>query len=95
MPTTTDTPKIDDATRLFDHVLVQALHLSSLQKVKLVEKLMSVLETEMSTDTIESVESVPKRSLYGVLAHLGPAPSSEEIDGSRREAWGNFPREDI
>lgn len=35
------------------------------------------------------------RSLLGLGADLGPAPSGEEIDGARREAWANFPREDI
>jgi len=40
-------------------------------------------------------EKKPKRSLYGICADLGPAPSAEEIDESRREMWGNFPREDI
>lgn len=37
----------------------------------------------------------PRNSLYGALAHLGPAPSAEEIDEARREAWANFPRDDI
>lgn len=33
-----------------------------------------------------------KDTLYGALAHLGSAPSSEDIDEMRREAWANFPR---
>jgi len=37
----------------------------------------------------------PLRSLRGLCADLGPAPSAEEIDEARREAWMNFPREDI
>ena len=37
----------------------------------------------------------PRRSLYGIFADLGDAPSAEEIDEARREMWGNFPREDI
>ncbi len=37
----------------------------------------------------------PRESLYGIAAHLGPAPSAEEIDEARREAWANFPRDDI
>ena len=32
----------------------------------------------------------PRESLYGIAAHLGPAPSAEEIDQERREAWANF-----
>ena len=37
----------------------------------------------------------PRESLYGIAAHLGPAPSAEEIDEARRDAWANFPREGI
>ena len=37
----------------------------------------------------------PRRSSYGALAHLGPAPSSEDIDEARREAGANFPPDDI
>ena len=37
----------------------------------------------------------PYRSLWGVLKHLGPAPSAEDIDEVRREEWKNFPREDV
>ncbi|MGH2353884.1 MAG: hypothetical protein ACRDI2_12365 [Chloroflexota bacterium] len=29
----------------------------------------------------------PRKSALGVLAHLGPAPSAEEIDEARREMW--------
>ena len=35
------------------------------------------------------------KSLRGLCADLGPAPSAEEIDQASREAWANFPREDI
>ena len=51
-----------------------------------------MLEKEV---TMPSVALQPRRSLYGILAHLGPAPSAEEIDQARAEAWANFPREDI
>ena len=37
----------------------------------------------------------PRRSSYGALAHLGPAPSAEEIDAVRREVWASFPRDDV
>lgn len=37
----------------------------------------------------------PRKSLLGLCADLGPAPSAEEIDEARREAWADFPREDI
>jgi hypothetical protein len=29
------------------------------------------------------------------LADLGPAPTAEEIDEARHEAWANFPRDDF
>jgi hypothetical protein len=35
------------------------------------------------------------KSLLGLCADLGPAPTAEEIDQARKEAWGGFPREDI
>jgi hypothetical protein len=35
------------------------------------------------------------RSLIGLCADLGPAPSAEEIDEARREMWAGFPRDDI
>jgi hypothetical protein len=40
-------------------------------------------------------ERKPFRSLWGALSDLGPAPSAEEIDEARREAWANFPRDDF
>lgn len=41
------------------------------------------------------IDLQPRRSLYGIFAHLGTAPSAEEIDQARAEAWANFPREDL
>lgn len=37
----------------------------------------------------------PTRSLRGLLAKYGPAPSAEEIDRNRVEMFQNFPRGDI
>ena len=37
----------------------------------------------------------PLKSLRGLWKDLGFDLSAEEIDQARREAWGNFPREDI
>lgn len=36
------------------------------------------------------IELDPGRSIYGILADLGPAPSAEEIDEARREAWAKW-----
>jgi hypothetical protein len=35
-------------------------------------------------------ESRPKKSAYGLLAHYGPGPSTEEIDENRREMFRGF-----
>jgi hypothetical protein len=37
----------------------------------------------------------PTRSLRGLLAKYGPAPSAEEIDQNRAELFANFPRSDF
>jgi hypothetical protein len=37
----------------------------------------------------------PRKTSWGALADLGPAPSAEDIAEMRREVWGKFPREDI
>jgi hypothetical protein len=37
----------------------------------------------------------PRRSLWGICADLGPAPSAADIDAARRDAWASFPRDDI
>lgn len=92
MQTLKETQVIYNPTFSFDQLVFQALGLPPLQKVQLVEKLMRVLEKELAT----APEALPpRRSLYGALAHLGPAPSAEEIDEARAEAWANFANEDI
>ncbi len=37
----------------------------------------------------------PTRSLRGLLAKYGPAPSAEEIDQNRAEMFANFPSSDF
>ena len=37
----------------------------------------------------------PTRSLRGLLAKYGPAPSAEEIDQNRAEMFTDFPRSDF
>jgi hypothetical protein len=37
----------------------------------------------------------PTRSLRGLLAKYGPAPSAEEIDENRAEMFASFPRSDF
>ncbi|HNS01362.1 MAG TPA: hypothetical protein PKM78_03140 [Anaerolineae bacterium] len=62
--------------------------LSLLDKVRLVEHVMPQIERELAFTA-----KTPKRSLLGICADLGPAPSAETIDEARREMWANFPRE--
>ncbi|MGH2588807.1 MAG: hypothetical protein ACRDJE_28115, partial [Dehalococcoidia bacterium] len=71
-------------------IVDQALQLSALDKVRLIQRVATLLEGD-----IASMKGKPLLSARGILAHLGPAPTAEEIDEARREAWANFPREDI
>ena len=40
-------------------------------------------------------ESLPTRSVRGLLAKYGPAPSAEEIDANRVEMFAAFGRDDF
>ncbi len=62
--------------------------LSLLDKIRLVERVMPQIERELAFTA-----STPKRSLLGICADLGPAPSAEIIAEAQREMWANFPRE--
>lgn len=73
-----------------DNVLTSALQLDPADKAQLIERLALSLEHDL-----KSMRPAPKRSLLGLCADLGPAPSAEDIDAARHEAWGNFPREDV
>jgi len=55
-------------------VIERALKLSTLDKVRPIERVASVLRYE-----VESPGSRPQQSLHGILADLGPAPSEEDI----------------
>ncbi len=73
-----------------DQILDLTQRLSSRDKLRLIDSLARQLLQEA-----EPTHPTPRPSLRGALAHLGPAPSAEDIDEARREAWANFPREDI
>ena len=68
-------------------VLAQAQKLSTRDKVRLIEKVMPAIERE-----VDRTETKPYRSLWGACRDLGPAPSAEDIEEARREAWSSFPR---
>jgi len=67
--------------------------LSPVDKARLIEQIVPDIEREL----VASPRALPtaRKSLWGVCADLGPAPSSEDIVQARREEWANFPREDI
>ncbi|MBX6313877.1 MAG: hypothetical protein IRY99_13320 [Isosphaeraceae bacterium] len=78
------------STTIFDHICELARTPPPQEKLRLVDELVHQLLHEPAAPAKK-----PFRSLRGALADLGPAPSAEEIDEARREAWTNFPREDI
>jgi hypothetical protein len=85
---------MNETATTLEEVINQALHLSAEDKVRLIERLASVLKYDL-TQPEPAPEPASKRSLLGIFADLGPAPSAEDIDEARREEWANFPREDI
>ncbi len=69
-------------------ILELTQELSLLDKVRLIERMMPQIERDLA-----ATSKTPKRSLLGICADLGPAPSADTIDEARREMWANFPRE--
>lgn len=67
-----------------------AKKLSPRDKLRLIEHMAPEIERDILLAQLK-----PRKSLWGLWTDLGPAPSAEEIDEARREAWANFPREDI
>ena len=77
---------------IYDHVHGLAQTLSAEDRLRLISDLASGLNGSGERPT---TPRPPRKSLWGALKDLGPAPSAEEIDEARREEWKNFPREDI
>jgi hypothetical protein len=73
-----------------EQVFQLAKQLSLSDKVRLIEQLAPEIQRELPPN-----DPHPRRSLWGLCADLGTAPSAEEIDEARRDVWANFPREDI
>ena len=80
------------STVTLDQVLDLAQKLSPRDQARLVARLAPAIEEALEQP---ATLTVPRTPLRGRFADLGPAPSAEEIDEARREAWANFPREDI
>jgi hypothetical protein len=66
-----------------------ARQLPALDKVRLIEW----LAPEIERDLLRRPQEL--KSLLGLCADLGPAPSAGEIDEIRHEMWSAFPREDV
>ena len=73
----------------FDDVVQGALKLSTVDKVRLIERLASVIQHDVGPQV-----SVPRQSLYGALADLGPAPSEEDIAEARRDMFAGVARDE-
>lgn len=78
-----------------EYVLALASRLALTEQLQVIQRLAAQLSE--TTRTLTTPQSHPKksRSLHGLLADLGPGPTAEEIDESRREMLANFPREDF
>ena len=73
-----------------EQVVSLARQLPPVEKVRLIERMVPEIERD-----ILGQRPLKRRSLLGLCADLGPAPSTEDIEEIRREMWAGFPREDI
>jgi hypothetical protein len=67
---------------ILNHVRELAMSLSPEDQLSLIRDLALNLQGQY-----QAPEKKPYPSMRGALADLGPAPSAEEIDEVRREAW--------
>ena len=56
----------------------------------LVQQLSPADRSRLIQEVVQLPPAVPAHSQYGVLAHLGPAPSMEDFDAVRRELSADF-----
>jgi hypothetical protein len=56
----------------------------------LIQQLSPADRTRLIEEVVQLPPALPPRSQYGVLAHLGPAPSMEDFDAVRRELTADF-----
>ena len=73
----------------FEAVLNFVKHLSIAEKLRLIKWIVPEIERELV------VRPIPRKSLWGLCADLGIAPSAADIDQAHSEEWANFPREDF
>jgi len=77
-------------TVTLEQVVSLARQLPPLEKIRLVEQIAPEIERDMLQQ-----RPIRRRSLLGLCADLGPAPSAEEIDAIRHEMWAGFPRDGL
>jgi hypothetical protein len=80
---------VSDRNMTLQELMRWAEKLSAIEKRQLIEK----ITAEMASESAEVNQ--PRPSLWGICADLGQAPSAEDIDKTRREAWGDFTVEDL
>jgi hypothetical protein len=83
---------MDKAVSL-DAVLALVKQLLPIDQVRLITHI--ALQLEQALAEVPPHSAPTRRDAWGALAHLGAAPSAEDIDTTRQDAWTNFPRKDI
>jgi len=78
-----------------ESVLTMASRLALTEQLQVIQFLAERLSTATDLLTKPPDQAKKSRSLRGLWADLGPGPTAEEIDESRREMLANFPREDF
>lgn len=73
-----------------EEVLNLVRQLSVVDKVRLIERIAPEIERELM-----AVKPIHRKSLWGLCADLGQAPSADDIAQARREEWANFSRSDF
>lgn len=68
-----------------EQVFALAQQLPLLDKVRLIARMALEIERDMLAQRPGGL-----KSLLGLCADLGPAPSAEDIEEIRREMWGGF-----
>lgn len=68
-----------------DEVLAWAAQLPVQERARLAERIIASVVRDLG-----ELPPTPRRSLRGILADFGPAPSDEDIAEARREMWGNI-----
>lgn len=76
-----------------EYVLALASRLALTEQLQVIQRLAEQLLAKTRTPEPLPARPQKSRSLRGLWADLGPGPTAEEIDESRREMLGNAPLE--